>query len=114
MPHISRKTHLPILATGGAVHGESRPEAELAKIALETEFNVPVRLTETKSRITAENAALSFKLLAQHGIRKIALVTHAFHMPRSVQVFERVGFDVTPAPTLLSSAVTGTTVCCLR
>ena len=101
--HLHRKTHLPILATGGAVHGESRPEAELAKIALETEFNVPVRWTETESRITAENAALSFKLLAQHGITKIALVTHASHMPRSVQVFERVGFDVTPAPTLLST-----------
>lgn len=101
--YLYRKTELPVLSTGGSVHGEDGSEAELAKVALETEFNVPVRWTETEARNTAENASLSLKLLAEHGISKIALVTHAVHMPRSVKVFERVGFDVTPAPTLLST-----------
>ncbi|MDX1399502.1 MAG: ElyC/SanA/YdcF family protein, partial [Oceanospirillum sp.] len=28
-----------------------------------------------------------------------ALVTHGWHMPRSVAIFEKAGFTVTPAPT---------------
>ena len=33
------------------------------------------------------------------GIRRIILVTSASHMPRSVALFEKQGFEVIPAPT---------------
>jgi uncharacterized SAM-binding protein YcdF (DUF218 family) len=32
------------------------------------------------------------------GVTRIALVTHAWHMERSVRLFERAGFTVLPAP----------------
>jgi uncharacterized SAM-binding protein YcdF (DUF218 family) len=38
------------------------------------------------------------KLLTKQGISKIALVTHSWHMPRSLKAFQKVGFEVTPAP----------------
>src|SRR5262245_35691112 len=46
---LARRTHLPVLVTGGRVHG-GRPEAELMRDALESEFGVPVRWVETDSR----------------------------------------------------------------
>lgn len=36
--------------------------------------------------------------MQRDGARRIALVTHATHMPRSVLAFEKAGFHVTPAP----------------
>ena len=54
---------------------------------------------EAQSRNTAENASESRKLLEAKGITRIILVTSAFHMPRSVPLFEHQGFEVIPAPT---------------
>ncbi|ASY65001.1 putative membrane protein [Sinorhizobium sojae CCBAU 05684] len=60
----------------------------------------PERLIrEEESRTTFENAANTKDLLAVHGLENCALVTSAFHMPRSVGLFRRLGVDVTPWPT---------------
>ena len=96
---LYRETGKPILVTGGAPLGNNLSEAEQMKQVLEREFNVPVRWTEGASENTAENARLSMQLLRQDGIRRIYLVTHAWHMPRAVLAFQTVGFQVIPAPT---------------
>jgi uncharacterized SAM-binding protein YcdF (DUF218 family) len=70
---------------------------------LEKEFNVPVRWTEDTSDNTFENARNSYQLLQKTGIKRIYLVTHAWHMPRSVMVFQAAGFDVVPAPTAFTT-----------
>jgi uncharacterized SAM-binding protein YcdF (DUF218 family) len=54
---------------------------------------------EPDSRNTYENAVNTRKVLEPKGIRRIILVTSAAHMPRSVALFERQGFEVIPAPT---------------
>lgn len=54
---------------------------------------------ESESRNTYENAANCRAILAAKGIDRILLVTSAQHMPRSVGLFERQGFEVIPAPT---------------
>lgn len=51
------------------------------------------------SRNTYEDALFSAKILREKGIRHILLVTSAWHMPRSVRLFQAQGLDVTPAPT---------------
>ncbi|MFP4164355.1 MAG: YdcF family protein [Chitinispirillaceae bacterium] len=57
-------------------------------------------LLEPDSRSTRENALYVKKLMDKAGIKKdIHLVTSAYHMPRSVAVFKKLGFDVYPAPT---------------
>ncbi len=95
---LARETGLPVLVTSGSPHG-GRAEAESMREVLEREFGVKVRWTETASRDTAENASMSAPLLKAAGITRIALVTHASHMPRSAELFRREGIEVLPAPT---------------
>ena len=96
---LHRETGLPLLVSGGSPDGSKINEAELMAQALEQSFRVPVRWREGHSANTLENARLSRETLAQENIRRIYLVTHAWHMPRSVLVFERAGFEVIPATT---------------
>ena len=96
---LYHKTKLPILVTGGSVYGgESLSEAQLLKQVLEGSFLTVVRWTEDQSRTTYENARFSRALLAEDKVQHVLLVTHALHMPRSVEAFEQAGFTVTPAP----------------
>lgn len=90
---------LPIMVTGGNPSG-GEPEGWIMKRELETVFGVPVRWQETDSTNTAENAEFARRVLAPEGVDTIALVTHAWHMPRAKAAFERVGFTVIAAPTV--------------
>lgn len=96
---LYRQINKPILLTGGSPLGNSNSEAEQMKYVLEQEFNTPVRWTEEESNNTLESARNCFHLLHESGIKRIALITHAWHMPRSLQAFEAAGFEVIPAPT---------------
>lgn len=100
---LQRETGKPVLLTGGRPLGNDTSEALQMKSVLEKEFNVPVQWTEDASDNTLENARYSYKVLQKAGIKRIYLVTHAWHMPRSVMAFQAAGFDVTPAPTAFST-----------
>lgn len=89
---------LPILASGGLHFGAPPSEAELFAQVLQEDFSVMARWQEGRSRTTWENAALSAPLLRDAGVRRIVLVTQAWHMPRARWCFERHGFEVVPAP----------------
>lgn len=97
--HLHRALGKPVLVTGGAPQGNSDSEAEQMKRALETDFQVPVQWAERASNNTLENARLSFRLLGAAGVKRIYLVTHAWHSERARLAFERAGFSVIPAPT---------------
>ena len=71
---------------------------------LEREFAVKVRWQEGESRNTAENASLSAAILRAAGIRRVVLVTQAFHMPRAARLFRAAGLEVVPAPTHFKTA----------
>lgn len=100
---LYRETGKPILVTGGKPLGNELSEAQQMKRVLEQEFNVPVRWTEDASDNTFENARFSHDILSRQGINRIYLVTHAWHMPRSLRTFQQVGFDVIPAPTAFTT-----------
>ena len=95
---LARKSKLPVLITGGVVYG-GKPEAAIMKTVLEKEFLLPVRWSDADSRNTAENASYSVRVLNVANIRRIVLVTHAWHMPRAKSLFEQQGIAVIPAPT---------------
>jgi len=94
--HLYRALKKPVLVTGGTVLGRI-PEAVAMKSVLESEFQAPVQWVEQKSRNTMENARLSKEVLKSAGIRRIYLVTHAWHMPRAQLAFRHHGFEVIPA-----------------
>ena len=97
---LQRRTGLPVAVTGGLIpDSNSVSEAGLMAGVLADEFGVESRWVEARSRNTAENALFTVPLLQEAGIRRILLVTHAFHMARAVPLFEAQGIEVTPAPT---------------
>ncbi|MBI3571008.1 MAG: YdcF family protein [Gammaproteobacteria bacterium] len=97
--HLHRLTGLPILVSGGAPYGEQTPEAELMQASLVSDFRVEVKWVENKSANTHENARYTKMMLAEAGVRRVYLVTHAAHMPRAVWSFENQGIGTIPAPT---------------
>lgn len=80
---------LPITLSGGGVKDSTTP--------LLKDFGIPedVLMYFPEARNTEEEA----KLISAAGIKRILLVTSAWHMPRAKMLFERAGIDVTPAPT---------------
>lgn len=100
---LQRETGKPILVTGGKPLGNSTSEAQQMRHTLEQEFKIPVRWIEDASDNTFENARYSFQTLQKEGIKKIYLVTDAYHMPRSAETFRRVGFEVVEAPTAFNT-----------
>jgi uncharacterized SAM-binding protein YcdF (DUF218 family) len=56
-------------------------------------------LIEEESNNTYEGALNLFDTIKESDERKIMLVTSGFHMPRSVKLYRKAGFDVIPAPT---------------
>jgi len=96
---LARRLQLPVLIAGGVPLQASGSEADVMAAIAEREFGVAVRWKETESRDTAENARMSAQILKPAGIRRVVLVTQAFHMSRARQLFEAAGLEVVPAPT---------------
>lgn len=93
---LARKTGKPVLVTGGAPAG-GVPEGQSMRKVLEREFGIPVRWVEVRSVNTRENALYSAELLKPAGVKRIFLVTHAWHLKRAIPEFQRAGLTVVPA-----------------
>jgi uncharacterized SAM-binding protein YcdF (DUF218 family) len=97
---LALETGLDIYSTGGALYPKlTEPEGLIMQRWL-VRLGVPRGQihAETAATNTWENAANIAMLLKQKGIKQIVLVTTAWHMPRSVWVFEEHGMQVMPAP----------------
>lgn len=98
--YLHRRTGLPVALSGGGTPPEFSPGlAETMRISMERDFAVPVRWIDRESRNTFENAREMQRILAADGIKAAYLVTHAFHMRRSVLAFKAAGLTVVAAPT---------------
>jgi uncharacterized SAM-binding protein YcdF (DUF218 family) len=98
---LARVGGLPLAFSGGA--GWSGPgtatEAEAARLVARQDLGFDSRWVEGLSRDTRENAVRTAALLHRDRIRRIALVSDAWHLPRATREFQRAGFEVLPAPT---------------
>jgi uncharacterized SAM-binding protein YcdF (DUF218 family) len=103
---LARETSLPLAFSGGVSHARATgpAEAELAALIAARDFNRPLKWAESVSRDTRENAAASVAMLRAAGVRHIVLVTHGWHMRRSLRAFEQAiaasggGITLQPAP----------------
>jgi uncharacterized SAM-binding protein YcdF (DUF218 family) len=87
----------PLLVLSGGGRGEGGARAALAR-----RLKVPAEsiLTVASGHTTREESMQMARILKPRGVRKILLVTDVQHMPRAQALFERVGFQVLPAPVL--------------
>ncbi len=101
--HLHRESGFPLLVTGGTPLDESVPESQLMADSLWHDFGISGVWRESQSVNTWEHARLVPPILKQRGVTTLLLVTHASHMPRSLQVFRRApeseGMTIIPAPT---------------
>jgi uncharacterized SAM-binding protein YcdF (DUF218 family) len=88
---LARQTGLPVAFSGGTGHAQTggASEAEIAAQIAARDFGQPLKWIEADSRDTRENAARSLALLQPAGVTRIVLVTHGWHMRRSLRAFEQ-------------------------
>lgn len=88
---------LPVVASGGV----NSSGVVIADVMLRTlrQAGVPDSMiwAERTSTSTYQNALFTARLLQSKQIHRIALVTEAYHLLRSVQCFRKQGIDVVPA-----------------
>ncbi len=91
-----------VIVSGGYIPwmGSSAPEAAFLRDLL-VEWGVAVEdvIIESASKTTYENAVFTRKLLKEHSLDRVLLVTSAFHMRRAFATFLSVGAEVVPSPT---------------
>ena len=96
---LSRQYSLPVITSGGRVFAfEQRSEAALAANFLQQELAVATVWQEGNSRNTWQNAQLTSQLLQQRQLRKVLLVTHAYHMRRATYAFDQAGVEYLAMP----------------
>jgi uncharacterized SAM-binding protein YcdF (DUF218 family) len=100
---LYREGHAPlVVVTGGLLpwsSAEGSGAAEMRDLLVFMGVPAEAILLETQSANTYENAVFTREILEPQGVRRIILVTSAMHMPRAAAIFEKQGFEVTPAPT---------------
>ena len=94
---LARRTSLPLGVTGGpAWKGGPAIGAVMAR-SLRDDFGVVPRWVEEHSDDTWENARYSATMLGPAGIHRVLVVTHAWHMRRSLLAFRGSGLEARPA-----------------
>ncbi len=92
-----------LIVTGGRAEwlGEGgNPESEdMAAIAEALDVPSSAIIQESQSFNTRDNAVNTKQILLKKGVNKILLVTSALHMPRSMEIFRKVGIESIAAPT---------------
>ncbi|MBF0397563.1 MAG: YdcF family protein [Desulfobacterales bacterium] len=96
---LFNRLKIPIIITGGKLFDDSADEAIIAQKIL-ISLGVPNNkiITENISRSTLENVKFTKAIIKNNNFRSPILVTSAFHMSRSVKLFEVNGISITPYP----------------
>ncbi len=95
---LSQKLAVPLLLTGGPLGDIAQPHSEVMAKYMQQHLKMSPDWLEVQSRTTYENALYAKEILDANAIDQVVLVTHSYHMPRAVKLFEARGISVIPAP----------------
>jgi len=95
---LHQKLKLPIIVSGGKAEGAMESDAALMSQQLQEAFQIKADFLENQSMTTADESKLIAPLLKEQHLDGVYLVTHAWHMPRSVYIFQCAGINVIPSP----------------
>jgi uncharacterized SAM-binding protein YcdF (DUF218 family) len=91
-----------VITSGGGIDFIQKGQKEGEDLKnLMVEFGLPsdAILAENQARNTYENALYVRAMMVGKGMMlRVILVTSAIHMPRSLAIFRKAGFDAVPAP----------------
>ena len=95
---LAHRFHKPVLVTGGAPEG-GQAEAQIMASVLSSDYGIKPRWIEDRALNTRDSARYTADTLDRAHIRRIYLVTHAWHLARAVPAFQATGLEVVPAGT---------------
>jgi uncharacterized SAM-binding protein YcdF (DUF218 family) len=97
---LYNRTKLPVIISGGKVFSDGGNESMIAKRQL-IDLGIPAAdiIAENRSRTTEENAIYTSAILKKRAVKKVFLVTSAYHMRRSVICFKQSRVATIPIPT---------------
>jgi uncharacterized SAM-binding protein YcdF (DUF218 family) len=104
---LARRTRLPVLVTGGPLAPGDPPLASVMAGTMRESFGIDPRWVEPEARDTAENARNAARMLGDEGIGTAHVVTHAWHMRRSLEAFARTPLVALPSPVRLDRTPEG-------
>lgn len=94
---LHRQTGLPVIVSGGKLTSESPPLAAIYAKWLNDQ-GVETLALETASANSWENIGFSKPILEELDVYRVAIVTHAYHMPRAMQAARAHRLDAIAAP----------------
>jgi len=112
LSYAARLFHLKksplIIVSGGGTYQTQQNQTRTESLDMKdylTTFGVPEAqiIQEDRSRNTEENVLYTGKVLEKLHIRRVILITKAYHMPRAMRWFRKHDLDITPFPTDLES-----------
>lgn len=95
---VYKKTHLPIIVSGGAVFGDVSDAKAMANMLKELGVKQNDIIEENKSKDTRQNALFVAQICKTKGYKTIILVTSAYHMKRALSFFKQTGLKIIPYP----------------
>lgn len=95
---LADKINQPVMLTGGVLRPNVVAHSVLMADYMREHLNAEPDWLETSSRTTYENAKFAAVILKEERISTVILVTNAYHMQRSVRLFEARGLNVIAAP----------------
>lgn len=95
--HLHQQSQLPIIVSGGRHSLSENSEADLMSAVLKQNFNIN-SIKEDSSLTTADESLLMIPILKEKQFNRIYLVTDAWHMPRSMYIFQCRGINAIAAP----------------